>query len=183
MDAASLRGRVAAQDILPGEQLTAAEFTYSAGVAGQLAPNERGVEVATDTAHGLLDVLQTGDHVDVYGAAGQGNTSLVFLLAPNVVVLKTAGSGSGGGGIGGGGGQAGPVLLGIDKSLAPKVLWTSEFGKVWLALRGANAVSAAPTVTTLPDLVAGNRSLAVVNGAVHTPPTTATTTPTTGTHP
>src|SRR5207248_75103 len=38
-DAGSLRGKVAVTDILPGQQLTAADFVAAGGIASQLAPN------------------------------------------------------------------------------------------------------------------------------------------------
>ncbi len=67
-NATQLHGEVAAQDILPGQQLTASDFTPGGGYAGELAPGQRAVEVSLDSSHGLTDVLQVGDHVDVYAS-------------------------------------------------------------------------------------------------------------------
>src|SRR5205807_2029809 len=68
-NAAALHGEVAVQNILPGQQLTAADFAAStSGVVGQLTPGQRALSVALDSEHGLVGEVQPGDHVDVYGA-------------------------------------------------------------------------------------------------------------------
>ena len=95
-NAAALQGEVAVQDILPGQQLTAADFAVStSGVVGQLTLGQRAVSVALDPEHGLVGDVEPGDHVDVYGdfggssgSTGSGGT-VVKLLIPNALVLKT----------------------------------------------------------------------------------------------
>lgn len=93
VDAASLSGKIAAGNIYPGQQLTQADFTTGAtSVAGELPPTERAVSVTLDAAHGLSDVVQAGDHVDLYGSFAVAGVSVVSLVAPNALVLKTASS-------------------------------------------------------------------------------------------
>src|SRR5215831_10844480 len=66
-DPASLRGRVAAQDIYPGQQLTTADFAAGGTTAaGTLTKAERLISIPLDSAHGLIGTVQAGDHVDVF---------------------------------------------------------------------------------------------------------------------
>src|SRR3989442_8438870 len=65
-DPSALRGKVAATDIYPGEQLKNGDFTSSAGVVDKLAANQRAVSVPVDSGHGLIGDVHPGDHVDVY---------------------------------------------------------------------------------------------------------------------
>jgi Flp pilus assembly protein CpaB len=143
-NAGSIVGKVTASTILPGEQLTAADFSTPTGATAVLTPTERAVEVTLDTAHGLGGFLQTGDYVDVYGSVQDG-CGCVTLLDADAVVLDapTAASGS--------------VLLGVSDQLSPRVMWVFDNGKVWLELRGPNAVNPAPTITRLPQILLGNQ--------------------------
>lgn len=152
VDAASLVGKIAATDILPGQQLKAADFAVPDGsVLSDLTPGERAVSVSMDPQHGLADVLQTGDHVDVYGSFSiPPGLPVVSLLVANAVVLKAPNPASGGGS------SSGTVLLGISTALSPRVMWVADNGKVWLVLRGFGAVSPTPTITGLRAVVLGN---------------------------
>lgn len=156
-DAATLRGKVAVTDILPGQQLTAADFAVGSGVANQLASNERAVEVQLDASHGLGGVLRAGDRVDVYGgfnvqqsgtgAAGGG--PLMRLLVPGVLVLQSSGTG---GNVGGGNTN---VLLAVNENQAPAVAFAADNGKIWLALRPGNSQNPSAVPTTLGAILAG----------------------------
>jgi Flp pilus assembly protein CpaB len=162
VNAASISGKVVASTILPGQQLTAADFTSGSGITTVLAPTERAVSVTLDEAHGLTGVLQAGDRVDVYGSfsiGASGNDSVVSLLVPNALVLK-APSGPGGGLSGSGSGE-GNVLLGVSDQLAPRVMWVADYGKVWLELRGLNSSNPAPTITGRQQVLLGNQLSAV----------------------
>ncbi|HWF74420.1 MAG TPA: Flp pilus assembly protein CpaB [Solirubrobacteraceae bacterium] len=164
VNAASLASKVAATNILPGQQLTASEFTIGpAGITAQLSPSERAVSVSVDAAHGAAGVLQAGDHVDVYGSfSGEagGTDNVVSLVTANAVVLKTPGGASG---------SSGPtVLLGVSKNISPKLMWVFDYGKVWLELRGANSSPPAPTVTGVYDVLAGNSTTMRLHGVVGT---------------
>lgn len=158
-NAALIHGRVAAQDILPGQQLTQAEFTTSAGVVSNLAPAERAMAIPLDSSHGLLPVLHAGDRVDVYAGlsasisgtptststpTGTGNGSAsagLRLLLTNVPVLQVGGAGGGAGFGAGGGTQQADVLLKVNAADAGALAFASDNGKIWLVLRGANAVT------------------------------------------
>lgn len=152
-NAAALHGEVAIQDILAGQQFTAADFALSTGsVVGQLAPGERGVSLNLDAEHGLSGVVQPGDHVDVYGAFTNGSgPPVVKLLYTNALVLKTPSASSGIGSSG----NSGTVVLAVnDKQVGPTT-FAAETGKVWLALRPGQAVTAPQGLTTYNSVVFG----------------------------
>jgi Flp pilus assembly protein CpaB len=157
-NAAALSGEVAVQNILPGQQLTAADFAVStSGVVGQLEPGQRALSVALDSEHGLVGEVEPGDHVDVYGAfsggggSGTSGGTVVKLLIPNALVLKVPGSSSGVGG----GGQAGTVVLAVNNSQVGTLAFAAEDGKVWLALRPGGASNPSQTLTTYNSVVFG----------------------------
>jgi pilus assembly protein CpaB len=156
-NAAALQGEVALQNILPGQQLTAADFAPStSGVVGQLTPGQRALSVAVDAQHGLVGEVEPGDHVDVYGAFnGSGGSSsssgtLVKLLIPNALVLKTPDGSSGVGG-----GQSGTVVLAVSNSQVGTLAFAAEDGKVWLALRPGGASNPRQSLTTYNSVVFG----------------------------
>jgi len=148
INATALNGRIAANNIFPGQQLTAADFSTAAsiGVAAQLTPTERGVSLTLDGQHGLGAVLQTGDHVDVYGSYTVRGTIIVSLLVPDALTLKAPSAST----------TSGSVLLGVNMLLAPRLLWMADNGKVWLVLRGFNAVDASPSITGPRSLILGD---------------------------
>lgn len=158
-NAAALQGEVAVQQILPGEQLTAADFNVSTGsLVGQLTRTERAVSVSLDAEHGLVGEVQPGDRVDVYanfGGSGSpsgsaGSEAVVKLLIPNALVLKTPAPSSGVGG-----GMTGTVVLAVSDNQVGPLAYAAENGKVWLALRPGGAASAAPGLTTFNSVVFG----------------------------
>jgi pilus assembly protein CpaB len=146
-DTTQLHGKVAAADIYPGQQLTAAEFTTNGGLPAQLAPGDRAITITVDSSHGMIGQIHEGDHVDVYAdvEAGSGRTASVLrLITTDTQVLKAGG----GGGVGLGGGspqnQQSNVTLKVRDSQAGALAFASDNGKVWLVLRPANAGSANP---------------------------------------
>ena len=93
--AAALDGQVAAHDVYPGQQITAADFAAGAdSVRGELTGLERGITVPLDQAHGMVGVLRAGDHVDIYAGfnlansvSGRGRPALRTLVQ-DALVLK-----------------------------------------------------------------------------------------------
>ena len=150
-DTSAIAGKVAVRDILPGEQLTADEFSSASGVAAELAPSQRAISLTLDQAHGLTGILHAGDHVDVYGGFDVDQSSgpvrpVVRLLVPNVKVLQSSNAG---GGIGGGSGQNGTTVLAVDQLQSALIAFAQEYGKVWLTLRGNGASSTQPVFMDL----------------------------------
>jgi Flp pilus assembly protein CpaB len=156
-DTTVIRGKVAVRDILPGEQLTLADFAVGSGVAASLAPNQRAMSVSLDQSHGLLGVAQAGDHVDVYGGfnvdQGSKPRPVMRLLIPNVQVLQAAG---GSGGIGGGGGQSASVVLAVNDAQAGMVAFAADNGKIWLVLRPGSGSTTPPTFNDLGSVLLGS---------------------------
>jgi Flp pilus assembly protein CpaB len=155
-DAATLRGQVATKDILPGQQLTAADFGPAAGAATQLAANERAVEIQLDASHGIGGVVQAGDHVDVYGGFNIQNLTgggvarpVIKLMASNIPVLQASGGASGAGG-----GNTN-VLLELNQNLAPEIAFAADNGKIWLSLRPGNGRNATQQLTTIQTILSG----------------------------
>jgi Flp pilus assembly protein CpaB len=146
-DASVIHGKVAAADISPGQQLTAADFVAGDGYVSQLSPNQRAVSIPLDPAHGLTGVIHAGDRVDVYagldtsvtktaGSASAG--AATKLLIPNVQVMVV--NLNGGGGVGGSGANSQTdVVLKVSANAAGALAFASDNGKLWLVLRGANA--------------------------------------------
>lgn len=156
-NAAALQGEVAVQNILPGQQLTTADFaTSTSGVVGQLAPGQRALSIALDAEHGLVGEVEPGDHVDVYGDFGGGGSSsgggaVVKLLIPNALVLKTPAVSSGVGG----GASSGTIVLAVNNNQVGTLTFAAENGKVWLALRPGAAKNPTPSLTTFNSVVFG----------------------------
>lgn len=146
---AVISGEVTVRDILPGSQLTAADFAPATGIAASLAPNQRALSLTLDQAHGLNGLIQVGDHVDVYGGfdvdVGNGPVRPVMrLLVPDVRVLQVASSG---GGIGSGGTST--TVLAVDQLQSAMIAFGQEYGKIWLTLRGNGASQTQPVFMDL----------------------------------
>jgi Flp pilus assembly protein CpaB len=164
-DTAQLHGRVAATNILPGQQLTASDFTASGGLPAQLAPNQRAVTVTLDSAHGMVGEIHDGDHVDVYAGIqfepGTGRSvPALRLLMTNVQVLQAGTTSSSG--IGGAQNPADQhvnVTLNVNVNDVGNLTYAAENGKLWLVLRPANATAAAQTAAiTAQSLLLGSKS-------------------------
>jgi Flp pilus assembly protein CpaB len=168
-DAASLQGRVAVRDISPGEQLTAADFTANGGYPAQLAPAQRAMTLSLDAQHGMLGVINTGDHVDVYAGItvqGVGGVSepILRLLVPDVPVLK-AGTTASGAGISSGPNDTSQVTLNVPDSDAGALAWAADNGKVWLVLRPGNATATPPAAITVQSLLLGTKPVSLAGPA------------------
>ncbi len=162
-DSASLRGQVVAHDVYPGQQLTAADFTAGTDtLAGSLTKTQRLITVPLDSAHGLIGQVQAGDRVDIFagfnvvalragGVAAYGGQSrpMLRLVMQNILVVAVdegAGTKS----------SEGNVTLRVTDSQAAKLAFTSDNGKLWLALRpAAGAKRAKPGLVTVETMLLG----------------------------
>lgn len=170
VNAAVLNGQVAASNILPGQQLTEADFTISSaggGVPAELTPTERAISVSLDSAHGLTGVLQSGDQVDIYGdfdVVLNGPSSeahqVVRLLIPDARVLKAPGPS-------GGGSSGANVVLAVQSDQIATLAYAADQGKVWLVLRPANASTPNEDLTTIDTILLGIRATA--GGTLNSP--------------
>jgi Flp pilus assembly protein CpaB len=97
-DPAYINGRVAVADIVPGQQLTTADFTVptTEAVTTKITGKQRAISVSVDNVHGSLSQLAVNDHIDLYvGLGASGGQSVVKLFRPNVKVLAVPVEGGG----------------------------------------------------------------------------------------
>jgi Flp pilus assembly protein CpaB len=160
-DPAALHGEVAATDIYPGQQLTAADFVSGGGLVSRLAATQRAISVPVDTSHGMIGDVHTGDHVDVYASFDNSNGSpLLRLLAPNVVVLKAAKLSGGGLGANNQTTATSNVVLEVNTKQAAELAFTADNGKIWLTLRpGAGSAPGHEIVNEASILVGSTGAL------------------------
>jgi Flp pilus assembly protein CpaB len=157
-DAGMLAGRTASVNILPGQQLTQADFSYVGGVTSLLTPNQRAISLSVDEAHGNTDVLQPGDRVDVYAAFNQSNSNVkVVLLAPNALVIKPASGAAASGSTPNTPGKSaltgGSLVMSVSSGEAPEVITAAQAGVVYLALRPANGTVSPRPLTTVQSVI------------------------------
>jgi Flp pilus assembly protein CpaB len=174
VDPVSLHGRVAADDIFPGQQLTSSDFSVASPTAidNKLAKYQRAITLPLDAAHGMIGQVQAGDRVEVLGgfqvqrinpdgtpAANTVTRPLLRVLVPNALVLDAPGSA--GGGLGS---NAKTVVLRVTDRQAADLAFASDNGKVWVILKPATgARSAAPNVVSLETLLLGTPPIRVLH--------------------
>jgi Flp pilus assembly protein CpaB len=163
-DTSSLTGKVAANPIPQGAQLTSTDFApTSTNLAGSLTGDERVISLPFNSAQGLSGALQVGDHVDVYGgfnvssvgpnglAAGGGSRPVVRRILTNVPVVAIGGSTTG-------------AFASSNTNLSFKVTdqqaadlaFASQNGTLWLGLEpSAGLKSSRPSVVTMETLLLG----------------------------
>lgn len=139
-DPALVRGKVAAADILPGQQLTAKDFKKAGNeVTNRLAGDERAVTIPLDSAHGMIGDIKTGDRVDVivgFNVELQNTaraTPVARVLLQNVLVLKAPPAD--GGGVSTGRGSVKNVVLQVPTEKIVHLTFSSDNGKLWLVNR------------------------------------------------
>jgi pilus assembly protein CpaB len=162
-DASFLSGKVAQTEVLPGQQLTLADFTEVAGVSSQLQPGQRAVSVTADETHGDTDVVQSGDRVDVYVETTDNGNQVLSLLLPNALILKAANApvpgatppGAAPAAAGTAPAAAGPadIVFAVSAAQAPKLAYATDNGKLWMFLRPVNATPPAGGITTLNSIL------------------------------
>jgi Flp pilus assembly protein CpaB len=189
-DASQLTGKVAAADILPGQQLTLADFAGVTGVAGLLTPDQRAISLSISESPGNTDVLLPGDRVDVYAdfASKSGNGQpFVVLLDTNIQVIKTTAAPTSGGSTGSSGsssasksgsGSSAPaasantpnltgssLVLNVSSEQASDLVYAANNGTLYLTLRPDRGTTSPRPLTTLAAVV--RDSVATVNSGGH----------------
>jgi pilus assembly protein CpaB len=152
-DPAALRGTVAARDIVPGQQLTAADFAPSYTVVGTtLVDNQRAMAVPIDAARGLTGRLQAGDRLDIYGNFDLDGRAVTKLIMQDIYVLEPTVGASGG--IAGGGSSN--ILLRVTSSQAARLAFATKNGELWMVVRPrVNAKRVKPELVTLNGVLGG----------------------------
>jgi Flp pilus assembly protein CpaB len=160
-DPAALNDRVTAADIYPGQQLTASDFTTEGAnsIPSVITRNKRAIAIPVDVTHAVAGQLAAGDHVDVYAGfsaqQGAATSSVIKLIASNVLVLA-APSGASSGGLGATSSGASAAVLRVSAGMAAKFAYAADNGILWLVLRPqVGATPTPPSLVTAADLLAG----------------------------
>ncbi len=163
-DPAYVNGRVAAIDILPGQQFTTADFSTATtdAVNTQITGAQRAISVSVDNVHGSLSELKAGDFIDLYVGLGArsnqvgagGGQALVKLFRQNVLVLATP-SGGTDPTISGGEDNSGNLVLRINKSKdAADFAYAADNTQLYFVIRpAAGAKLTAPDTATVSTVV------------------------------
>ena len=142
-----LAGRAAVADILPGQQLTDADFaaTSDSTVDSQIVGTQRGISIAIDNVHGSLSQVQTGDFVDVYvGSRGQGLSLPPERQGARRSRRRPATSGEGN------------MTLRVETKDAADWAFAADNSQLWFVLRPvAGAKPTAPACATVGNLTQG----------------------------
>jgi Flp pilus assembly protein CpaB len=151
-----IAGRVAVRDLLPGQQLTVADFstTTTNAVPTRITGSERALSISVDAQHGMIGQVASGNYVDVYVSLERNGIPAVSLVKANVQVLETPAGGSGGVGSG----NTSNYVFKVSSSDAGRFAYAAENGQIWIVARpAANAVPTRPSVVTAQQLLAGQR--------------------------
>jgi Flp pilus assembly protein CpaB len=154
-DPASLRDRVAATDIFPGQQLTSADFTTSSGtLASTLSGRERAITIPIDGSRGMIGNLHAGDRVDIYAGFNVAGHAVLRLIMQNIAVADVA-TGSQFGGS-----SSTQVVLRATSVQASNLAFTSDNGRIWLVLRPPTGGKASPpNLVTAETLILGTPAI------------------------
>jgi Flp pilus assembly protein CpaB len=166
-DPSTLRGRIAVDDIYPGQQLTVADFAGTTDAIGaRLAGKDRAISVPLDSARGMVGKIEPGDRVDVFagfnvvrnGVGGQG-LPVTKVMMQNALVLDAPDASAAGVG---GGQQTSNVVLRVNRDQAAEIAWVVDNGKVWIVLRPrAGAPPTRPGVVTAESVLTGVKPVVV----------------------
>jgi pilus assembly protein CpaB len=147
-DLAVLRGRVAVDEILPGQQLTLANFSVgtTTALSNKISRTERAIAVPVDSVHGLTSHLTAGDRVDVFAGFNTDQRPVLKVILRNALVLAAPA-----------GGESSQVVLRADYQRAAELAFAADNGKIWLVLRppGATATDTRPALVTVETMLFG----------------------------
>jgi Flp pilus assembly protein CpaB len=155
-DPALIQGRTAVRDLLPGQQLTIADFsaTTSNAVQTRITGAERALSIALDPQHGMIGHVAAGDFVDVYVGIERNGEPAISLVQAKVQVLETPLAG--GGGVGRG--TTSNYILKVPSADAARFAYAAEYGQIWIVARPtAGAAKTRTANVTIQELVAGQR--------------------------
>jgi pilus assembly protein CpaB len=138
-DPSTLRGRVAVEDIYPGQQLTVADFAGTTEAIGaKLAGKNRAIAIPLDSARGMIGMVEPGDRVDVFaslfmrGATGGQGRPILKVVAQNALVLNAPAATAAGVGAAT---QTANVVLRVNRDQAAEMAFAADNGKLWVILR------------------------------------------------
>jgi Flp pilus assembly protein CpaB len=172
VDPASLEGKIAAGDVYPGEQVTAADFSavYPRAIY-KLSGASRAIAIPTDAVRSNTTELRAGDRVDILaafnsttGTPGAGGKPVLQVLQRNVLVLRAPVGGNGAEGSSGGN-----IVLKARDVKAAHIAYAVDNGQLWLLLRPqTGATNSAIPPVTLEALLFDSRPIPVDDGQIPT---------------
>jgi Flp pilus assembly protein CpaB len=166
-DPSTLRGRVAVEDIYPGQQLTVADFAGTTDALGaKLAGKHRAIAVPVDAARGMVGRVEPGDRVDVLAgfnvlgnAAGGQGRPVVKVMIQNALVLEAPAQTAAGIAAAN---QTANIVLRVNRDQATEIAWAVDNGKVWLVLRPrAGSPATKPGIATAESVLTGVKPITV----------------------
>jgi pilus assembly protein CpaB len=134
-DPAYLAGRVTTVDIFPGQQLTTGELSAgtTSAIQTQIAGEQRALALPSAGSRGLVGYLADGDRVDIYYGTGASGSSVLALLAPNVLVLRAPSA------------EGAPVVLRAETPLqGQRLALAADTGTLWYLLRPTTGAESPP---------------------------------------
>jgi Flp pilus assembly protein CpaB len=166
-DPALLRGKVATEDIFPGEQLTVASFAAAPPNAAvtKIKGYERGIAVPVDAARGMIGHIRTGDRVDVIAGFNrqQGGMANPFLrvLVQDVLVLDAPAAVQGAA-VAAGANTQKTVVLRMTDEQAARVAFARDNGEIWIVLRPrAGVQQSKPSLVTAQTMLLGTKPMRI----------------------
>jgi pilus assembly protein CpaB len=166
-DPSLLRGKIATEDVFPGEQLTTASFAAAPPNAAvtKLTKYDRGIAIPVDGAHGMIGHVRAGDRVDVIAGFNkeEGGLGRPFLrvLVQDVLVLEAPEQAKAAGPAAGENAKKNVVVRMTDEE-AVRVAFAVDNGEVWVLLRPKAGVQEhRPSLVTLETMLLGVRPMRV----------------------
>ena len=127
-DVAVITGMAAVKPILPGQQITRADFaTVADPIRSRIQGTERAVQIPLDQVRGLGGTLRVGDRIDILAAlssTNKGSAGGVAALQPlmrNVRVMRTPAGGT--------------VMLQLTDRDAARIAYAADNARLWFLLR------------------------------------------------
>lgn len=155
VDPAALTGRVAAADIYPGQQLTAASFVLAApgALSLKLTGTDRAITVSMDAQRGMIGLIGAGDRIDIFvglNSAGiHGSQPVIKLLMSNVLVLRAPYAGG-----------TGTYTLRVPEAQAAQLAYAADNGHMWFVARPASGAKVQfPGLVTAQTLLLGYKAV------------------------
>jgi Flp pilus assembly protein CpaB len=143
-ESAQILGKVSVREILPGQQITAADFAeFADPIRSRLTKRERAIEIPMDKVHGLLGTLRPGDHVDILGAfnssaqnGGGGGVPILHEIVRDIRVMQNNGS---------------SVILETTDSQGAALAFASDNARLWFLLRPTLGATDSRDITISQD--------------------------------
>lgn len=132
-DVSAIASQVAVRTILPGQQITAADFAANADpIRSRISATERAIQIPIDATHGLIGTIRPGDRVDILAAfnsskvTGASGTPSLAPLIRNVRIMAAPGYSAA---------VSGSVILQVTDRQAAALAFASDNAKLWFLLR------------------------------------------------